>query len=88
MPSTKSDFNQPMDALESNRQTSPGNNSDNASPDSLSELLNHFVETTRGQATVTISDLLESLDSRSHGPMLLFPAIIAISPIGMIPGCP
>jgi len=30
--------------------------------------------------------LLDSLSSRSHGPMLLFPAIIAISPIGMIPG--
>ena len=57
-----------------------------ASPETLSDLLNHFVETTQGQDKVAISDLLDSLSSRSHGPMLLFPAIIAISPIGMIPG--
>jgi hypothetical protein len=52
----------------------------------LSELLDHLVEATDGQTKIVISDLLDSLDSRSHGPMLLFPAIIAISPIGMIPG--
>lgn len=57
-----------------------------ASPISLSDLLDHFVETTQGQDKVAISDLLDSLSSRSHGPMLLLPAIIAISPIGMIPG--
>ncbi len=57
-----------------------------ASPSSLSELLNHFVETTRGQDKVQIADLLDSLNTRSHGPMLLFPSVIAISPLGMIPG--
>lgn len=57
-----------------------------AAPNSLSGLLDHFVETTEGQTNVSISDLLDSLSSRSHGPMLLFPAIIAISPVGMIPG--
>lgn len=56
------------------------------SPKRLSDLLDHFVEATEGQKHVTIGDLLDSLNSRSHGPMLLFPAIIAISPIGMIPG--
>lgn len=56
------------------------------SPDSLSGLLDHFVDSTEGQDQVKIVDLLESLDSRSHGPMLLLPAIISISPIGMIPG--
>ena len=56
-----------------------------AAPDRLSGLLDHFVETTAGHDNVTIGDLLDSLDSRSHGPMLLFPAIIAISPIGMLP---
>lgn len=56
------------------------------SPESLSALLDHFVETTSGQDKVKIVDLLESLDSRSHGPMLLMPAILAISPIGMLPG--
>ena len=55
-------------------------------PNNLSELLDHFVETTEGQSEVKVDDLLNSLSSRSHGPMLLFPAILAISPIGMIPG--
>lgn len=55
-------------------------------PDSLSGLLDHFVKTTEDDDQVSIGELLDSLDGRSHGPMLLFPAILAISPIGMIPG--
>ncbi|QEG24659.1 exopolysaccharide biosynthesis protein [Mariniblastus fucicola] len=62
------------------------NDSSDSAPDSLSGLLTHFVDTTEGQDKVKIVHLLDSLDSRSHGPMLLFPAIIAISPIGMVPG--
>jgi hypothetical protein len=58
----------------------------NKTPKRLSDLLDHFVEATKDQEQVSIGDLLDSLDSRSHGPMLLFPAIIAISPIGMVPG--
>ena len=71
-----------------NQSTSEDNNdaTDKASPDTLSDLLDHFVDATEGKDEVAISDLLNSLNSRSHGPMLLFPAIIAISPIGMIPG--
>jgi hypothetical protein len=55
-------------------------------PQSLSELLDHFVTSTEEQEEVKVDDLLQSLSSRSHGPMLLFPAILAISPLGMIPG--
>ena len=55
-------------------------------PNNLSELLDYFVENTEGQSEVKVDDLLQSLSSRSHGPMLLFPAILAISPISMIPG--
>ncbi len=57
-----------------------------STPNSLSALLDHFVEATDGQSQVAIGDLMDSLSSRSHGPMLLFPAVIAISPLGMIPG--
>jgi len=60
--------------------------SDSDQPKNLSELLEHFVEATEGQEAVKVDDLLQSLNSRSHGPMLLFPAILAISPLGMIPG--
>ncbi len=66
----------------------PSSESDSgkAAPTSLSGLLDHLVDSTNGQGKVAVSDLLNSLSSRSHGPMLLFPAIISISPIGMIPG--
>lgn len=62
------------------------NASDGMNPRSLQGILDHFVETTEGQDQVSIGELLDSLSSRSHGPMLLIPAIIAISPLGMIPG--
>ena len=55
-------------------------------PERLSGLLNHFVESTDGKQNVAFADLIDSLDSRATGPMLLLPAVIAISPIGMIPG--
>ena len=55
-------------------------------PSSLSGLLKHVVESTSDKSGVRMEDLFDSLDSRGHGPMLLLPAIIAISPIGMIPG--
>ena len=81
----------PQDSPESDpaptEEVQPPESSDSRkAPQSLSELLDHFVESTEGQDQVRIGDLLDSLSSRSHGPMLLFPAIIAISPIGMIPG--
>jgi hypothetical protein len=57
-----------------------------SAPNNLSELLDHFVNSTQSQDEVKVDDLLQSLSSRSHGPMLLFPAILAISPVGMIPG--
>lgn len=63
-----------------------GAGNESKAPDRLSELLDHFVESTEGQDNIEIVDLLDSLSSRAHGPMLLLPAIIAISPIGMIPG--
>ena len=65
---------------------SESKNRDQKSPNSLGELLHHFVRTTRGEEKVSLKDLLDSLDSRSHGPMLLLPAFISISPIGAIPG--
>ena len=55
-------------------------------PSSLGELLQHFIRATSGEEKVSLKELLDSLDSRSHGPMLLLPAFISISPIGAIPG--
>lgn len=52
----------------------------------LEDLLDFLLESTEGKQAVTIGDLIEALDSRSFGPLLLVPALISISPIGMIPG--
>lgn len=35
---------------------------------------------------VTLGDLLDKLEARSTGPLLLVPSFIALSPVGMIPG--
>ena len=61
-------------------------NPEESSPESLDGLLGHLMKATSGEQTISIGKLLKSLESRSHGPMLLLPALIAISPIGMIPG--
>ena len=56
------------------------------SPGKLSELLEQIVDETDGEQKVTFGDLLNALHTRSYGPLLLLPAIIAISPVGAIPG--
>ena len=55
-------------------------------PDSISELLDYILETSVGKEKLTTGEVLKSLKGRSHGPMLLLPALLAISPVGMIPG--
>lgn len=55
-------------------------------PESLSDLLQAIVERAEDEEQVTFGDLLDALHTRSYGPVLLLPAIVAVSPIGMIPG--
>ncbi|MEX0791602.1 MAG: exopolysaccharide biosynthesis protein [Pirellulaceae bacterium] len=66
----------PID-FESNPDVSP--------PESLSEVLDALVENTDGRR-VSVGDLLNTFESRSYGPLLLVPAVLAISPAGFIPG--
>lgn len=51
----------------------------------LSGVLDQLVENTEGDK-ITLGDLLDALDSRSYGPLLLIIGLIAISPIGAVPG--
>lgn len=51
----------------------------------LTALLDQLADDTEGGQT-SLGDLLDALDSRSFGPMLLIPALIAVSPLGGIPG--
>lgn len=51
----------------------------------LSDILDTLVEETDGK-DVTLGELLDTFDGRAFGPLLLIPAILAVSPVGMIPG--
>lgn len=54
-------------------------------PSSLPDLLDQLVEQTDG-STTTVGRLVKAFGTRSFGPMLLIPAIIAVAPTGAIPG--
>ncbi len=61
-----------------------------AQPQSLGQVLDTLVDSadnTDGDRP-TVRDLLETFDSRSYGPLLLVPALIALLPTGGIPGVP
>ncbi len=51
----------------------------------LSDLLDEAEDGTSGDP-ITVGELLDTIDTRSFGPILLLPAVIALSPIGAIPG--
>ena len=51
----------------------------------LTDVMDQLVDNTEGE-TITLDELFRSLDSRSYGPLLLVVGLIAISPIGGIPG--
>lgn len=51
--------------------------------------LAHIVEEVRDGVdgdTVTVGEVLDAIDNRGFGPLLLIPALISISPVGGIPG--
>ncbi len=53
----------------------------------LSEVVDKMVEETEGDEKVSLRQLMATLDSRSYGPMLLIPAVLAAIPlVGGIPG--
>ncbi|MEW4565917.1 exopolysaccharide biosynthesis protein [Bremerella sp. JC770] len=66
-------------------ETTSEDRSNQSSPDGLADVLEQMKANTDGDQ-VTLEDTLDALDSRSFGPLLLVPAIMAVSPIGAIPG--
>lgn len=54
--------------------------------ESLSDLLDGELEATEGQEKVTLGDLLDNAGQATYGPPLLILALIALSPLGVIPG--
>ncbi|MBA2114509.1 exopolysaccharide biosynthesis protein [Bremerella alba] len=65
--------------------TTSEDDADDAPPEGLVDILEQMKENTDGDQ-VTLEDTLDSLNSRSFGPLLLVPAVMAVSPIGAIPG--
>ncbi len=51
----------------------------------LTELLNHVEQEADGDRE-TIGEVLDAISNRGFGPLLLVPALLAISPLGAIPG--
>lgn len=51
----------------------------------LSSLLDSVIEETDGD-TMRFGDLMDTIHTRSYGPLILLPAVIAASPVGAIPG--
>lgn len=57
-------------------------------PTSVGETLDRIEELTKDGEDVRLGAVVEALGHRSHGPFLLIPALIDISPVGGIPGLP
>lgn len=51
----------------------------------LTEVLDDVVEEAEGER-ITLKEILQTFGARSFGPLILFLAFVAVSPIGMIPG--
>lgn len=57
-------------------------------PKSVGDILDRLEQIAREEDKITLRRVIETLGSRSHGPFLLIPALIDISPVGGIPGLP
>ena len=59
----------------------------NASADKLTDLVQQLRDQADG-GPVTVADVVDATGSRALGPLLFFPALLAMSPVGAIPGVP
>lgn len=57
-------------------------------PDNITSVLDGLEEQTRDATIVRVADILEAFSGRLFGPLLLLPALIVISPLGVIPLVP
>lgn len=60
----------------------------NGDAENLTGLLDSLDEQIEGEDDFSVEDLLDAFGARSFGPLLAVPAIIALSPLGAIPGVP
>lgn len=57
-------------------------------PHSVGDILDSLASLGAARDQVAVDDIVQRFGQRGHGPMLLVPALIEISPIGAIPGLP
>lgn len=57
-------------------------------PKSISDILDRIDELAGKEQKVELGHVVEAMGHRSHGPFLLIPALIEMSPVGGIPGLP
>jgi len=61
---------------------------DTDQPNNLTDILDRLEEQTDGQYHVELRNILEAFAYRLHGPMILVPGLLVVSPLGMIPTFP
>lgn len=60
----------------------------------LEDVIDHIIAlahrngAARAGGRVSVADLMDAIGERSFGPLLLVPSLIAVSPVGAIPGLP
>jgi hypothetical protein len=51
-------------------------------------MIDCILQITPGQGRLSVTDLMRAIGERSFGPLILVPSLIALSPVGAIPGLP
>jgi hypothetical protein len=54
----------------------------------LEDLIGHILDITPDQGRLSVADMMTAIGERSFGPLILVPSLIALSPVGAIPGLP
>ena len=54
----------------------------------LENVIDGILEATPDQGRLSVADLMQAIGDRSFGPLILVPSLIALSPVGAIPGLP
>jgi hypothetical protein len=57
-------------------------------PHDLESLIDRVLEHCPDGGRITVADMMDALGDRSFGPLLLLPSLVAVSPVGAIPGLP